>query len=169
MQRRIPLLPLLALPLVLAGSTTGALAVTEVYVCIQGIAGDSQVQSDCVDVHEFHHLVQGEPGNTRHEAIVFVKKRNDRSTVDLLRALHMTEPHDMSFHFQRGHPEPTEYYRIELHDAIVVAIEPWSRDGGSGVEELERVRVSYSDMQLLYTEPSKSGDPRKKGHILRAP
>ena len=169
MRLRILLLPLLALPLVLAASMTGALAVTEVYVCIQGIAGDSQVQSDCVDVYEFHHLVQGEPGNTRHEPVVFVKKRNDRSTVDLLRALHMAEPHDMSFHFQRGLPMPTEYYRVDLHDAVVVAIEPWSRDGDGGVEELERVRVSYSDMQLYYSEPSKSGDPRKKTHILRTP
>ena len=166
MQARILVLLLFFLPAVLFVAASPVHAVTEAVVCIQGVDGDSTAHgfSDCIDVLEFHHLVTG-PSAQEHESIVFVKKRQERSTVDLLYLLHNTDERDMTFHFMLTAPTPTVYYQIELQHARIMAIQPWSRDGGT--DELERIRVDYTEMRVVYISYDPPGSP--ESYMLAVP
>jgi hypothetical protein len=141
MRPKSPLLLLFAVALLLAGATTWVHAATDVYVSIQGVVGDSNVQSDCIDVLE--------------------------STVDLLWLLHNSDARDMTFYFANIVAEPELYYRIDLHGAVVVAVEPWSRDDGS--EQLERIRVSYAEMRITHIYYPPSGGQQSEDYLLTVP
>jgi type VI secretion system Hcp family effector len=166
MRLKIPVLLLIAVPLVLAGATTWVHAATDVYVCIQGVVGDSNVQPDCIDVLEFHHLVKGDSAQ-EHESIVFVKRRFDSSTVDLLSLLHNSDQREMTFYFATMAGETELYYRIDLYHAVVVAVEPWSRDDGS--EQLERIRISYDEMRITHVYYPPSGGQQSEDYLLTVP
>jgi len=149
----------------LAGLTIALIAgrsatAQDAFVQFNGIQGDSTVPGyvDHVEVFEFHHLVTGS-GAANHEPIVFVKKRKERSTVDLLQQLDTQGPVQATFKFTRSFQGGVlkTVFEVQLTEAHVVGIEPWSRNDADGTDEYERVLLDYAEMKVLFNEYSPSG------------
>jgi type VI secretion system Hcp family effector len=158
MQGKIPVLLLFLLPAVLFVTTSPSHAATDAVVCIEGVEGDSSVSgfSNCIDVFEYHHLVKG-PTAQEHETIVFVKRRWERSSVDILQLLHNNEHFRVTFHFVRVTGSPTVYFELELEGAHIMAIEPWTRHPED--DDFEKVRIDYNQMRVTYRHWDPPGSP----------
>jgi len=149
-----------ALLLALFLLTIPAAAAQTVYLRIADIDGDviAAGYEGAIDVTELHHLVTG-AGAARHESFVFVKERQEHSTVDLWVALDQQTTHAMSFLFATTCSATRRtYYEIALTNARVVAIEPWVRDAGQSRQE--RVRIDYDEVIFHHTDLNPSSCAR---------
>ena len=145
----------------------------EAYLELPGIIGDvtSLGYEDHVEVLEFHHLVTG-AGAANHEPIIFVKKRKERSTVDLLQRLDSGAKVDAVFKFTEdfGVNGVKTVLEAQLIGGKVVAIEPWSRNGADGSDEFERVRMEYQDLKVIHREYDQTGGLlNTESHTLSKP
>ena len=100
---------------------------------------------------EFHHLVQRDTPQARHQQVIF-RKLVDATSIDFWNAFAAGERlQQVDIEFWVFNPNPVVQHRVRLQDVTVESIELLDvepQDGGPRRDATERIRLSYLTLEI---------------------
>ncbi len=113
---------------------------------------------------------KGQGSGKRNYAPILIRKKIDKSTPLITKALCGNETIKATFKFYRPHPvkgELQQFFTIDISDARVASqdlVVPDETRGGAGVEPMETITFTSANCRWVYTEAA-DGSGKNVSHV----